>query len=107
MPLDPYKMQQVVEKADSLTKRFDALTARRAKRDADKAQRKVLRDAEEALKADRAFETRHENEAPPEESDRTLIIDPNSVPQHPWYDSELLAEERRELRTGALSKERI
>ena len=49
MPFDPVKLQQVVEKADSLTKRFDALTARRAKADEDKAQRKVIRDAEKAL----------------------------------------------------------
>jgi hypothetical protein len=109
MPLDPYKTQQVVEKADSLTKRFDALTARRAKRDADKVQRKAdraRRDAERVAQLEEALKT-STVEAPPKESDRTLIIDPNTVPQHPWYDSELLAEERRELRTGALSKERI
>jgi hypothetical protein len=98
MPLDPAKLQQVLDRGDQLTKRFDALTARRAKRDADKAQRKVLRDAEEALKTSKP-------EAPP--AREVLIVDPNMVPQHPWYDDAVLAEERRELRTGALSKERI
>ena len=41
MPLDPTKLQQVLDKGGLLTKRFDALTARRAKADEDKAQRKV------------------------------------------------------------------
>jgi hypothetical protein len=36
MALDPDKVRQTVDKADSLTKRVDAFLARRAKRDADK-----------------------------------------------------------------------
>ena len=38
MPLDPTKLAQVVDKADSITKRLDALSARRVNRVADKAQ---------------------------------------------------------------------
>jgi len=41
MPLDPDKVRQAVDKADSLSKRMDAFLARRTKRDADKAQRKA------------------------------------------------------------------
>ena len=50
MPLDPTKLQQVLDRGDQLTKRFDALTARRAKAVSDKAQRKAdraRRDAEQ------------------------------------------------------------
>ena len=97
MPLDPAKIRQAVEKADSLTKRLDALMARRAKRDADKAQRK----------ADRDFETRRDAEAPPTKPDRTLE-QPRDLPD-PWYYTDLelgYEHEREETRTGALSKDR-
>jgi hypothetical protein len=100
MPLDPYKTRMAVEKADSLTKRLDALMARRAKRDADKAQRK----------ADRDFETRRDAIPDPAEealkmtTNEALIVDPKSVPEHPWFDSEVLRQERDALRTGGLSK---
>jgi hypothetical protein len=106
MPLDPYKMQQVVEKADSLTKRFDALSARRAKADEDKAKRKVLRDAEEQL-------TSKEAEAiaspTPEQfllNNPDILEQPKDLPD-PWYYTDLeLGYEREETRTGALSKDR-
>jgi hypothetical protein len=96
MPLDPDKVRQAVEKADSLTKRFDTFLARRAKRDADKVQRK----------ADRDFETRRDADAPPTKPDRTLE-QPRDLPD-PWYYTDLeLGYEREELRQGGLSKERI
>jgi hypothetical protein len=95
MALDPVKVRQAAEKADSLTKRMDGFLARRAKRDADKVQKK----------ADRDFETRRDADAP--QTPEVLNIDPDTLPQHPWFDSELLASERRELRTGALSKDGI
>ena len=99
MALDPDKVRQAVEKADSLTKRLDALMTRRAKRDADKVQRKSDRARRDADQLDPAAEAMA---ATPDLA--LLTVDPNAVPQHPWYDSELLASERRELRTGALSK---
>jgi hypothetical protein len=101
MPLDPDKVRQVVEKADSLTKRFDALTARRAKADEEKTQRKVLRDAEEALKTSTA-------EARPADADR-FVDQPKDLPD-PWYYTDLelgYEHERKETRQGALSKEQF
>lgn len=99
MPLDPAKLQQVVDKADSITKRLDALTARRAKADEDRAQRKVLRDAEEALKTAKP-------DALPADADRTLE-QPRDLPD-PWYYTDVeLGYERDETRTGALSKEQF
>jgi hypothetical protein len=105
MALDLDKVRRAMDRADGLTKRFDGFVARRAKRDADKAKRR----------ADRDFETRRDAIPDPAEAalkastpNASLTVDPNTVPQHPWYDSELLASERREeLRQGDLSKERI
>ena len=99
MPLDPAKLQQVLDRGDQLTKRFDALTARRAKRDEDKTQRKVLRDAEEALKTAKP-------DALPGDADRTLE-QPRGLPD-PWYYTDReLGYEREETRQGALSKEQF
>jgi hypothetical protein len=108
MPLDPTKLQQVLDRGDQLTKRFDALTARRAKRDADKAQRKAdkaRRDAEQ-LTSEEA-----EVIASPT-PDQFLLNNPDFLEQprdlpDPWYFTDLeLGYEREETRTGALSKDR-
>jgi hypothetical protein len=93
MPLDPDKVRHAVEMADNLTKRMDALLARRAKRDEDKAKKK----------ADRDFETRRE--ADQSQSPDWLDIAPYEAPA--WFDDSHLSSEREELRTGSLSKERI
>ena len=105
MALDPDKVRQAVDKADSLSKRFDAFVARRAKRDADNAQTKVDRarrnaecvdPAEEALKAS--------TPDPPLSKPDRFLSQPRDLPD-PWYYSDLqLGYEREELRQGALSK---
>jgi hypothetical protein len=103
MALDLDKVRRAMDRADGLTKRFDTIVARRAKRDADRARRKV----------DRDFETRRDAIPDPAEAalkastQEALTVDPNSVPQHPWYDSAVLRDERDALRTGALSKDPI
>ena len=68
MPLDPAKLQQVVDKADGITKRFDALTARRAKADEDKAQRNRFCATLKRL----TLKTAKPDALPPDMSDRTL-----------------------------------
>ena len=98
MPLDPDKVQQIVDKAGVLTKRFDSLIDRRAKADENKAQRKVLRDTEEALKTSKpdALQDRH-------------LDQPKDLPD-PWYYSDVelgYEHEREETRQGALSKEQF
>ena len=106
MPLDPTKLQQVLDRGDLLTKRFDALKARRAKADEEKAQRKVLRDAEEQLTSKEA-----EAIASPT-PDQFLLNNPDILEQpsdlpDPWYYTDLeLGYEREELRQGGLSKDR-
>jgi hypothetical protein len=110
MPLDPIKLQQVLDRGDQLTKRFDALTARRAKADEEKAQRKAdraRRDAEQL--------TSEEAEAIASPTpDRFLLNNPDILDQpkdlpDPWYYTDLelgYEHEREETRTGALSKDR-
>ena len=108
MPLDPTKLQQVLDRGDLLTKRFDALKARRAKADEDKAQRKAdraRRDAEQL--------TSREAEAISSPTpDQFLLNNPDILEQpsdlpDPWYYTDLeLGYEREELRQGGLSKDR-
>ena len=106
MPLDPVKLQQVLDRGDQLTKRFDALTALRVKRDADKAQRKADRRDAEQLTSEKA-----EAIASPT-PDQFLLNNPDILEQpkdlpDPWYYTDLeLGYEREETRTGALSKDR-
>jgi hypothetical protein len=102
MPLSPTnqtKLDKCTDLMERVSERMDALTSRRAKRDADKVQTKTDRARRDADQLDPAAEAMA---ATPDLA--LLTVDPNAVPQHPWYDSELLASERRELRTGALSK---
>jgi hypothetical protein len=102
MPLDPDKVRQAVDKADSLSKRMDAFLARRTKRDADKAQRKAdkaRRDAGSLDPSEKAL-----NAATPDTPPDRFLEQPRDLPD-PWYYSDLqLGYEREELRQGALSK---
>jgi hypothetical protein len=102
MTLDPDKVRQAEDKADSLTKRVDAFLARAAKRDADKAQRKAdraRRDAESLDPGEKALNAAT-TDAPPDR----FLSQPRDLPD-PWYYSDLqLGYEREELRQSALSK---
>jgi hypothetical protein len=90
MPIDPVKLQQVIDGAAQLEKRFDSLIARRMTDAAAKAQ----------MKADRAKAKADQSQSPD-----WLDIAPYEAPA--WFDDSHLASEREELRTGSLSKERI
>ena len=104
MPLDPTKLQQVLDRGDLLTKRFDALKARRAKADEEKAQRKVLRDAEEQI----VFKEAEAIASPtPDQFRPTIRTFWSSRAIFTWYYTDLeLGYEREELRQGGLSKDR-
>ena len=108
MPLDPSQIAASSGQSDSITKRFDALTARRAKADEDKAQRKAdraRRDAEQL--------TSEEAEAIASPTpEQFLLNNPDILDQpgfpDPWYYSDVeLGYEREETRQGALSKEQF
>jgi hypothetical protein len=102
MPIDPVKLQQVIDGAAQLEKRFDSLIARRMADAAAKAQMKADRARREAEVSETPKQVRDYPEpAAEKQKPDWLDIAPYEAPA--WFDSS----EREELRTGALSKERI
>jgi hypothetical protein len=83
--------------ASKLQDRCDSFMSRRAQREADKAARR-------ADKARRDAELDPATEALKVTPGSDLTIDPNTLPEHPWFDDAALHEERDALRTGGLSK---
>jgi hypothetical protein len=96
MPLDPERVRELNEKFDTLMKRVDEFFCRRARKDAEKMQRKAdkaRRDAEQLEPSEIALNASMP-EAPPDK-----LPEPRDLPDL-WYADT----EREELRQGSLSR---
>jgi hypothetical protein len=96
--------QNLLDRAMHLSDRCDEFLARRDQRQADKAARRADRARRDAEGPDPAQQAVMASDPLARPTQPNRALEPRDLPEHPWYDDELLASERRELRQGALSK---